>query len=76
MSTFDIAQRRRRALIQSLRLALQRVEEREQLTPDDPALLRLKQSLIRRLAELEIKDSRKNEPSAAGSRRWSGVSEP
>lgn len=53
MSYFDIVPRRRPTLIQTLRVALERIQEREELQADDPTLLRLKQSLLSTLAELE-----------------------
>jgi hypothetical protein len=41
-------------LIDLLEEALKRVESVEALSPDDPALLELKRSIVRTIAELEI----------------------
>lgn len=54
VSSLNIVARRRPTLIQALRQTLERIQEREQLTPDDPALLRLKQSIISSITELEM----------------------
>jgi hypothetical protein len=41
-------------LIEMLQVTLTRLEQTQELSPDDPALLELKQSLVRIIAELEI----------------------
>ncbi len=51
----------RRELLELLRSTLQHLEETEDLRPDDPALLEIKSSILRAIAELEIMRS----PSAA-----------
>lgn len=53
MSYFDIVRRRPTTLIRALRVALERIQERERLTPDDPALIRLKQSILASITELD-----------------------
>jgi hypothetical protein len=50
MSYFDIA-RPRRAFVQSLQNALERLEEREKLTPGDPSLIELKRLLLKVITE-------------------------
>lgn len=51
----------RRELVEILRSTLRHLEETEDLQPDDPALLEIKSSILRAIAELEIMRS----PSAA-----------
>ena len=41
-------------LIEMLQATLRHLEQTQELSPDDPALLELKQSLVRIIAELEI----------------------
>jgi hypothetical protein len=65
VSYFDIVSRSRPTLVQALRTALERIQEREQLTPDDPALLRLKQSILSSLAEMDIEPHREPKAPAA-----------
>jgi len=61
----EIVTPRRPTLVQVLHLALERIQEREQLTPDDPALLQLKPSILTSIAELEIeKDEHLQDPAA------------
>lgn len=57
VSYFDIVPRRRPTLIQALYVALERIQEREQLTPEDPALIRLRQSILSSIAELETESA-------------------
>lgn len=44
----------RPALIDLLRSTLRRLEQTEDLRPDDPALLEIKSHILRAIAELEI----------------------
>jgi hypothetical protein len=62
VSNLNIVSRRRPTLIQALRQTLERIQEREQLTPDDPALLRLKQSILSSITELEM--GKRSDPKA------------
>ena len=65
MSYFDIVPRRRPTLIQALYLALERIQEREQLDPDDPVLLRIKQSIVSSISELELDQPKRSDLPAA-----------
>ena len=65
MSVFDIVPRHRLTLIQTLQLALEGIQEREQLTPDDPILLELKKSIIRTITELDIQQPKDTTSHAA-----------
>ena len=47
----------RRSLVDLLRSTLQHLEETEELEHDDPALLEIKGSILRAIAELEIRRS-------------------
>jgi hypothetical protein len=44
-------------LVRLLRSTLERLERTEGLQPDDPALAEIKSSILRAIAELEIRDS-------------------
>lgn len=57
MSYLDLVPRRRPTLIQALRLSLEKLQERERLKPEDPGLLRLKQSILATITELEMEES-------------------
>ena len=57
--------RRRPTLIQTLRQTLERIQERERLTPDDPALIRLKHSILSSIAELEMQERPERKTPAA-----------
>lgn len=48
-------------LIDLLEATLKHLEENQNLSSDDPALLELKQSIVRALAELELVRPRKTE---------------
>lgn len=65
MSYFGIVPRHRPTLIQALRLSLERIEEREQLKPDDPVLLQLKQSILTSITELEMEKSHEDSEESA-----------
>ena len=47
-------------LIQVLRKTLQKLEESEHIRPDDRALIELRRSILRMIAELEIAKSSKS----------------
>lgn len=47
---------RRPTLIETLRRTVEQIEEREKIHSDDPSLIELKRSVIRRIAELETED--------------------
>jgi hypothetical protein len=51
---------RRPTLVETLRRTVEQIEEREKIHPDDPSLIELKRSVIRKIAELEIE--RREEP--------------
>jgi hypothetical protein len=56
VSNLNIVSRRRPTLIQALRQTLARIQEREKLTPDDPALIRLRQSILSSMTELDAEE--------------------
>lgn len=43
------------SLIEMLRTTLRRLEENEEIDPADPALLELKNSILRAIGEMELK---------------------
>jgi hypothetical protein len=47
-------------LVQLLKETLKRLEQTEELQPNDPALVELKQSIVRTIAELEVAKSGKS----------------
>jgi hypothetical protein len=49
-----------RDVIELLQETLERLETTQQLKPDDPILLQLKQHVVRTIAELEIQQSGKS----------------
>jgi hypothetical protein len=48
-----------------LRVAIERIQDREQLHPNDPALLRLKGSVVSNIAELELRGTMREQDSEA-----------
>lgn len=51
-------------LVGALRSALKRLEEQEELPPDDPALLEIKRSILRRIARRNQEDQTPPDPGA------------
>lgn len=51
-------------LVGALRSALKRLEEQEELAPDDPALLEIKRSILRTIARRNQEDETPPDPGA------------
>ena len=59
----DLADRPTPDLLQVLRSTLERLEKNRELRPDDPALQQFKRSILRLMADLQLRrESRQNAP--------------